>query len=238
MKSKMLAAIAIAAGLSLAAAGTASASQRKAPQVTGVRLLSALLPGSAFVADPTQFSTASTGSKLWPSSSSAKVSTTSCAVFGAANFTPAFGKTAQAQAGYINGNPKPDWPFTSFGCIEWVSQFASAQAAATFFSQSMAKYKACRSYTEPDPTGANVPGGGEQDISTMSVYKTTAGKYKAFVVEQLSAYSIENGNFFNINTLIALAGTNVYFLSDASGANDTPSRALMVRLINRVQKLY
>lgn len=245
MKSKILAVITIAAGLSLAVAGTASAApfghtmkHRPAAQVTGVRLQSGLLPASAFGENLRSLYTTSTGKKLWSPYSPGRVSSASCTTFESYSFTPAFGKTAQAQEGFFNMSPAPDFPFTIVGGTQYVNQFASASAAARFYSQALAKFKACVSFTEPNSTPDSTPGGGNLDISTRSVSTTTVGKYRAFWVGQLAAYSEASGNFFNINTLVAVAGTNVYVIYEISGTNDEPSRAVMSRLISQVQKLY
>jgi hypothetical protein len=240
MKSKMLAVVAIAAGLSVAAAGTASAAPLKhkpAAQVTGARLETAMLPPSAFGTDMHSVYLAGTGKKLWSSYSVKKVASTECGLFETYNFSPAFGKTAQAQAGADDPDSRPYYPFATIVGFQYVSQFASAKAAVTFYNQERAKFKSCVSFTWPNPVNT-IPGSGKINVSTMSVSNAVVGRYPAFWSSQLAAYSELPGFYFNINTLVAVAGKDVYLIYEISGNNDEPSPALMSRLISRVQKLY
>lgn len=244
MKSKILAVVAITAGLSLAAAGTASASpfghairHRPAAQVTGARLATAMLPPKAFGSDMSSVYLGSTGKKLWSPNSRSKLSTTSCALFETYNYSPSFGKTAQSEAGALNSAIRPYYPFVTIVGFQYVSQFASASAAATFYNQAYAKYKSCVSFAWPNPVNS-IPGSGKINVSTMSVSTTRVGTHRAFWLAQLAAYSELPGGYFNINTLVTVVGTNVYLIYEIGGDNDEPSHALMSQLINRVQRLY
>ena len=118
-----------------------------------------------------------------------------------------------------------------------VIQFATASAATTFFTAARAKYTACQSFSEPNPTDTN-PGGGTFQISTLGVSKTTAGGNAAFSVTQQIALSESPGATEFIDVLYAVAGTDVYSMWQQSGTNDEPSPTLMGNLIKKIQGLY
>jgi hypothetical protein len=251
MKSRMLAAIAIAACLSLAAAGTASAAAghpdkhkpkpkpkpAAAAQVSGTRLQTALLPDSAFGDGFTSAIKLNTGGSLLPPGGRLHVPTMDCSSFEDYIYIGGFGDTAGALDSMVNPNPFPDYPNTVVYGIQSVNQFASTQAAATYYSQAFAKYGACQSFTEPNP-GDTSPGGGSLDVSTMSVSQTSVGSYHAFQVVELVGFSEAPGVTFYNNVLVVAAGTNIYQFWDMSGTNDEPSPTLMTQLIQRTQKLY
>jgi hypothetical protein len=247
MKSKMLAVVAIAAGVSLTACGTttsASLSDHTAKnvpggQVTGAQLYSAMLPPSAFGAymkDAGGLADANTGKKLMSSHSSEQVSTTSCSTFETDSLNPAFGKTAQAQEGSYNSKPSPLLPTTPFVAFQFVSQFASAQAATTFYNQAHAKFKACTAFTWP-AAETNYPERGDLRVTTQSMSDTTVSNYPAFSLSQLTVYT-KKPNPSIINTLVTVAGANVYLIYVINITQDEPSHAVMSQLISRVQKLY
>src|SRR5580658_7288769 len=86
VKFKAIAVIAAAAALSLGMAGSAGASpvshkSKPAPQVTGTRLQSALLPASAFGSGFTVTGPLNTGKKLWSTRAFGTPQTLSCAKF-------------------------------------------------------------------------------------------------------------------------------------------------------------
>jgi hypothetical protein len=244
MKSKMLAVTAIAAGLSLAAAGTAAASplsnsgRHRPAQVTGTTLEAALLQPAAFGDTFYTIYAMSSGHKMGSTASGGSIASASCTMFEAYNLTPTFGKTAQAQAGFVNSNPDYDFPYTVVEGVQYVNQFASTGAAAAYYREARSKFQSCVSFTEPNPVPDSVPGGGLLDVSTRTVTNTTVDGYPAFSVYQIAAYSELSGDTFTVDTLVVVAGTNVYQLYEISGANDEPSPAIMTELIKQVQKVY
>ena len=248
----MAAAAAVAAlalgGISVATAGTAGAQTlghpkkhkpkpKPVPQIVGKRLLTGLLKPGAFGDEFGTFYTAQTGNSLWPSKARYSVASMSCANFEDYSFIPRFGETALAQEGFYNPSPYASYPNDVVEGIQDVSQFATAKAASTFYNQSLAKYKACGSFSEPNP-GDDNPGGGSFDVANMSLRTTKVAKNQGFVTIQQVAFSEAQGISFYGNTLTVLAGTNVYQFYEVSGTNDEPSPTLMNQLIGQVQKLY
>ncbi len=147
MKFEAIAVIATATALSLGMAGSAVASPlshepKPAPQVTGVRLQSALLPASAFGDGFTATDRLNTGNKLWSTRTRIKPSSLSCVNFETYVFVGGFGNTAGAADSVDNPNPAfADYPSVILGGDQAVLQFRTAQAAASFYSQAYAKYK-------------------------------------------------------------------------------------------------
>lgn len=207
------------------------------PQVTGVRLKTALLPASAFGDGFTGADTVSTGSRLLSSKAWYHIQSMSCANFEDFALLGGFGDTAGAAADAFNSSPLGSYPNTVLYGIQWVNQFPSAQAATTFFNQAFAKYGACSSFTEPNP-GDTSPGGGTLQVTNMSVAKTAVSGNHAFTVTQQSALSEAPGFVFYTNVLVVVSGTNVYQFWNLSGTNDEPSPTLMAQFIKQTQKLY
>ena len=245
MKLTAAAVVAATVALSLAAAASAAAapsgrgSLRKSdvpPQVTGSRLQTGLLPAPDFGAGFTVSNTLNTGGKLL---SSAKVTlhvpTVSCGTFEGEIYVSGYGNTAGALDMYVNPDANA-FPEVIYG-LQDVVQFATASAAATFFTQAHAKYAACLSFSEPNPTDTS-PGGGTFQISTLSVSKTTVGGDQAFTVTQTIALSETPGHTKFIDLLYVVAGPDVYSMWQESGTNDEPSPALTGQLIRSIQALY
>lgn len=232
-------------GLSVALSGSAGAQplghpkkhKPKPPQVTGSRLRTALLPGSAFGDGFTGSDAISTGGRLLPATARYHVPSMSCSDFEDFTILGGFGDTAAALGDDFNSNPLGSFPNTVLYGFQWVNQFASTQAATTFFNQSFAKYSACSSFTEPNP-GDTSPGGGTLQVTNMSMSKTAVSGNHAFAVTQQSALSEAPGFAFYNNVLVVVSGTNVYQFWDLSGTNDEPSPALMAQFIKQVQNLY
>lgn len=250
MKSKMLAAVAVAAGLSLAACGSATSASlsdhtaKNVPvkQLTGAQLQSALLPPTAWGKTMKDALRVNTGKNLKSPHTVDRIATTSCSLFELDNLnpaygklTPAYGKTAQAQEGSYNTKPTPLLPTTPFAAFQYVSQFASVQAADTFYNQSYAKFKACKSFTWP-AAETNYPKYGDLHLTTQNWWDTTVGNYPAFALSQLSVYSKQPHPFI-INTLVTVAGADVYLIYILNIGNVQPSHAVMSQLISRVQRL-
>ncbi len=240
MKFKAIAVIATAAALSLGMAGAAGAAPlshkaKPAPQVTGVRLQSALLPTSAFGDGFTVTYRVNTGKKLWSTRARIKPSSLSCVNFESYVYVGGFGNTAGAADGVGNQNPAwADYPSLILGGDQAVIQFKTAQAAASFYRQAYAKYKQCSYFTESDPFGLNT----QFELTTQSLSKTAIGKNNAFGVIQLVDLSAAPAFSFYANTAVVLAGTNVYTIDDVNGTNDPISGSLLGNLIKRAQALY
>jgi hypothetical protein len=238
MKVKIAAVLAATTALAFTTVGSAAAQslgpanqhESAAPaQVSGVRLQTAMLPTSAFGSDFTFSEALNSGSKLQSSKAKHHPSSMSCNAFEGRVYIGTFGDTAGVVSRYSN----PDWPSEFPNTIllgdQYVLQFVSDSAAATFYSQAQAKYAACETLTEPFINTT-------AEVDTLSVTKTTVSGDKAFVVTQRE---IAPGyKTLYLLYLYVVSGTNVYDLSDVSGTNDEPSTKLMKELIHRVQALY
>jgi hypothetical protein len=238
-------AAATAAALSLVTAGTATGQPiahhgqpKAAPQITGPRLRTGLLPASAFGANFTVENTLNTGGTLLSSTKvTLHVPTASCSTFEGEIYVSGFGNTAGALDQYVNPDAAMQRPEAVIDGLQDVVQFATTAAATTFLTQAQAKYAACLSFSEPNPTDTN-PGGGTFQISTLSVAKTTVSGDQAFTVTEAIALSEKPGLTQYIDVLYVLASTNVYSMWQYSGTNDEPSAVLMAKLIRQVQALY
>jgi hypothetical protein len=236
VKFKVIAAIATATtALSLGGAGSALAAPLKskpAPQVTGTRLQSALVPVSAFGDGFTVSDRLNTGNGLWSTRAHLKPSSLSCVNFEMYIYVGGFGDTAGATAGFINPNPAfADFPDVVIGGDQAVLQFKTAQAATSFYNQAYARYKQCSGFTE---SGS----GDSLDFTNQSLSGITVGKNKAFQLIQYVDLSSAPALNFYANTTVVLDGTNVYTIDDVNGTNDPISTSLLGELINRVQGLY
>ncbi len=237
MKFKAIA-VTIAATLSLGMAGSAGASLRNqaspAPQVTGVRLQSALLPASAFGGGFTTFNRHNSGSTLRSTQAVIRPSSLSCAKFEEYNYVAGFGNTAGAVDSILNPNPAiGDYPNVILGDDQAVLQFNSAGAAASFYNRAYARYKQCSAFTEPLPADHTTV-----ELTTQSLSNTAIGNHKAFqLIQHADLASFARFDFYVV-TAVVLAGTNVYTVDDVNGTNDPISASLLGRLISRVQALY
>ena len=237
MKFKAIAVIATTAALSLGMAGSAAASPlsgkaKPAPQVTGVRLQSALVPASAFGGGFKVTQRLNTGTKLWSGRVWIKPSKLSCTNFESYIYIGGFGNTAGAMDSVDNPNPAiADYPSLVLGGDQAVLQFKTAQAAASFYSQAYTRYKQCSAFTETD-------NGIQWELTNQSLSKTTINKHQAFQLIQYVDISALPALNFYANTSVVLAGTNVYTIADVNGTNDPISASLLARFVNRVQALY
>lgn len=243
MKFKVIAVVstvtALWLGMGLGMAGSAAASplstkSKPAPQVTGVRLQSALLPTSAFGDGFTVTQRLNSGNKLRSTQVQIKPSSLSCLDFEMYIFVWGFGNTAGAADSVDNPNPAyADYPSIVLDADQAVLQFKTASAAASFYNQAYATYKQCSYFTEPDPADNT-----QLELTVQSLAKTTVGKNKAFQVIQLVDLAAVPALSFYENTAVVLAGTNVYTIDDVNGTNDPIPVSLLGNLINRVQALY
>ena len=239
MKFKGIVFTAAVMALSLALAGSAAASplghaSKPAPQVTGVRLQSALLPASAFGSGFTVIGRLNSGKKLRSTRAWIKPSTLSCANFEEYIYVWGFGNTAGAVDSVNNPNPAfADYPSVVLGGDQAVLQFKTAKAAASFYSQAYTRYKQCSAFTESD-TADNI----QFELTNQSLTKTTINKHQAFqLIQYVDISSLPALNFYQ-NTSVVLAGTNVYTIDDVNGTNDPIPTSLLGRFVNRVQALY
>lgn len=239
------AALGLAAVGAVAAAGAAVAQpaardgqlKSATPQISGSRLQTGLLPAPAFGTGFTLGTTLNTGSGLLSAPAAQNVPASSCSTFEGKIYVSGFGNTAGALAEYVNPNAAMQRPEAIIQGFQDVIQFATASAATTFFTAARAKYAACLSFSEPNPTDTS-PGGGTFQISTLGVAKTTIGGAAAFSVTQQVALSEKPGATEFVDVLYAVAGPDVYSMWQQSGTNDEPSPTLMGKLITRIQALY
>jgi hypothetical protein len=239
VKFKALAVIVAGTALSVGMAGTALASpashaSKPAPQVTGSRLQSALLPALAFGDGFTVVQRLNTGKKLWSTKARIKPSSLSCQNFENYIFVGGFGDTAGATDGINNPNPDlADYPSVVLAGDQTVLQFKTAKAAASFYSQAYTRYKQCSAFTDNDPV-INL----QLELTTQSLSSTTINKNKAFqLIQYVDIAALPVANFYE-NTAVVLSGTNVYTIDDVNGTNDPISSSLLGNLVKRVQALY
>ena len=238
MKFRAIAVTTAATALCLGMAGSALASPlsrpKPAPQVTGTRLQSALLPASAFGDGFAVTQRLNTGNRLRSPRAIIRPSGLSCATFETFIYVGGFGNTAGATDSVSNQNPNVgDYPNLVLAGDQTVLQFKTTKAAASFYSQAYTRYKQCSAFTETDQAD-NLT----LELTTQSLSGTTINNHKAFQLIQLVIVnSLPALNFYE-NTAGVLAGTNVYTIDDLNGTNDPVSATLLGNLINRVQALY
>jgi hypothetical protein len=236
MKFKAIAVMTAATALSLGMAGSAlasplSAKPKPAPQVTGTRLQSALLPASAFGGGFTVTDHKNTGGKLLSTKALLKPSSLSCATFATLIFIGGFGNTAGAVGGVTNPNPDFEDPGTVYAGDQAVLQFKTTQAAASFYNQAYTKFKQCGAFTETED-------GLQLELTTSSLSTTTVNKNKAFqLIQYADIAALPIANEYQ-STAFVLSGTNVYTIDNVSGTNDPISASLLGTFIKRVQALY
>jgi hypothetical protein len=239
VKFKGISLIATAAALSLGMAASAAASPlshqaKPAPQVTGARLQSALLPASTFGSGFTVTQRLNTGKSLASTRARLKPSSLSCAKFENYIYVGGFGDTAGAMDSVSNPNPAfADYPEIVLAGDQAVIQFKTASAAASFYNLAYARYSKCSDFTD------SLPGISDKfELSNQSMSKTTIKKNKAFqLIQYVDDASLPALNFYAATTVV-LSGTNVYTIDNVDGTNDPISTSLLGNLINRVQKLY
>ena len=236
MKFSFVAAVAMAGVLSLAGAGTASASALSHPkhhgkpkhvtQVTGKQLAKGLLPGSAFGIGVTTSGEADTGNHLLPAQALASVSSEACADLLA--FVPVFGQTAVAEDG-VN---------SSLGGFQAISQFKTSGAAWSFYGQVEAKYNSCVSYSASEK-GDQSTGPVTLSIDLNSVSNTRVGSSYGFKVSQVAEVSDSLGDVtLYLDTLVVANGTNVYMIWEFNTVDTPVPGSLLASMIKRTQALY
>ena len=237
MKFKAIAVMATATALSLGMAGSALASPlsskpKPAPQVTGSRLQSALLPASAFGDGFTVVHHKNTGSKLLSTKALLKPSSLSCATFATLIFIGGYGNTGGAVDGVNNPDPNfADYPNIVVAGDQAVLQFKTTQAATSFYNQAYAKYKQCSAFTDTE-LGLQI------ELSTSSLSTTTVNKNKAFQLIQYADIAALPVASDYQSTAFVLSGTNVYTVDEVGGTNDPIPASLLNTFMKRVQALY
>ena len=238
MKFRVIAVSIITTAFALGMAGSAGASlshqASPAPQVSGARLASALLPASSFGGGFTVIDRLNSGNQLRSTQAVVRPSGLSCVKFENFIYVAGFGNTAGAED-QVN-NPNPDYslyPNIVLFAYQDALQFNSAQAAASFYNRARARYQQCSAFTEPDSADHTTI-----ELINQSLYGTTVGRYQAFQLIQVADLASSPGSTFYQNTAVVLAGANVYTIFDVNGTNDPVSSSLLSRLINRVQALY
>ena len=222
-----------AACLLLAPAAQASA---RSVQVSGNQLKSALLPASDFGSGDQSSPAATSGGSLLHQRARGRISGLGCATFEVAPGVGTFGQTAYALRAIFNPHPSPDLSKDRV-YVESVVQFASAKAAASYFSQAYAKYAACADFTESVPANLGLGVSGSLTTTLASISRTSVGAYQAFRVGESSEVSLAPGLSLKQDTLAALAGTDVYYLVSIGGTGKRVPAALMGDQISRVQQL-
>jgi len=205
-------------------------------QVSGTKLKSALLPASSFGSDFTLQFAISSGKHLWHLKAKDHVSTMNCGNFEDGAGFGLFGQTAVATSFVDDNNAITNYPNSEFYYNQTVDQFAGTKAASTFYSQAKAKYGKCKDFTESVPA-SSVPGSGKMETTLLTMSKTKVGKYQAFQLTQAVTLSESPGFSLDLNTLVAVEGTDVFTVVNLSGTNDPVPAGLMLKFINRVKKL-
>jgi hypothetical protein len=217
-----------AAGLLLAPAARASS---RSVQVSGNQLKSALLPVSDFGSGLQSLAAVGSGSSLLHRPARGHISSMSCGNFEGTLGIGTFGETAFAIRGIISsGLSRPRSYFQS------VVQFASTEAAASYYSQAYAKYAKCTDFTETAPPNSGL-GGGSGKFTLHSISKTSIGAYQAFRVGQSAVFSKSPGFSLLANTLVVVAGTDIFYIVSTGLTNDPVPASLMRDQISRVQRL-
>jgi hypothetical protein len=236
-RAKAVASIAFAASaFLLAPAGQAATQAATHPvQVSGNKLKSALLPASTFGSGFKLDGTFSTGKSLWHQKARNHVLTMSCADFENGGLG-LFGESAAAGSVSDNQDASADAAFPNVELLyeQAVYQFPSIKAASAFYNQAHAKYAKCTSFSEKI---ADDPASGTLDTTLLTMSKTKVGKYQAFQLNQGVTISDFPGFSLNLNTLVTVAGTDVFIVTNFSGTNDPVPASAMLKLVSRAIKL-
>jgi hypothetical protein len=246
MKTKLIATIALAGGLSLAVAGTASAAPLGHPkhhhpkpkphpvavtQVSGKQLAAALPAASAYGSGYTSSGEADTGGKVLPPDGVNRMSSLPCDDLGA--FQSGFGQTAEA-ADVVALPQNSDATGNLVIGVQDISQFANSSTAWSYIQDEQSKYNSCSSY------GENLPQSGSMTISLDSVSGTKVNGYYAFTASQEADIQDSQGDTLSlyINTTVVNAGTNVYTVWELNAASEPVPASLLSSMISKAQALY
>jgi hypothetical protein len=243
MKTRLIATIALTAGLSLAAAGTASAAPIGHPkhhpkpkphpvtQVSGKQLATALAAGSAFGSGYTSSGAINTGGKVLPPVGANHMSSLPCDDLGA--FETGFGQTAEASD--VIAQPQNSQTIGNLLIgLQDISQFANGQTAWSYIQEEQSKYNSCTSY------GESLPQSGSMTISLDNVSGTKINGYYAFTASQEADFQDSQGNTATlyINTTVVNAGTNVYTVWEINFTSQPVPASLLSTMISKAKALY
>ncbi|HYB47709.1 MAG TPA: hypothetical protein VED20_10180 [Streptosporangiaceae bacterium] len=220
------AAIITVAALMISTCATAvaatSRAARPAVQLTGVQLLSALLPRSDFPAGFKLDKSAvfDSGRYLEHSPAQYHLSAMSCNSFANNYGETGFGETATAADDFLNSTN-----LEGFG--QQVYQFKTSRAAIAFFKGLRAISRRCRAF---------LLSGIGSDVFTHAFDAPSIGGHRTFQVNQRGSLL---GVLTALDEVFTVAGTDVYFTVNIGFAVAPPSspsaRTSMLRLIRRVQ---
>ncbi len=215
------------AGPALAATGTGAVS---AVQLTGVQLLAALLPASAFPAGYTleKSSVYDSGSRLLTAPAKYNLATVSCASFGRHFGQSGFGETAVASDFIIKGGTTLG-PVRGFGQLAY--QFRTSRAATALFNGLRAIIRKCPQAA----LSGSLPGSGVK-LTTKIFDAAPIGGHRTFQVNETATFM---GFSLGAKLVFTVAGQYVFLTGNigilaAPPASPSP-RTTMLRLINRVR---
>jgi hypothetical protein len=246
MKNALIGGIVVAAGLSLAMAGPASAAALGHPkphpkpkpaaagQFTGKQLASALLPASDFGSGYTLSDQANSGSNLRSAQASQGYA---CGDLNA--YEPFFGQTAEA---YALVTPPSNLTSSSNSVVidgdEDVSQFASAGAAWSYLMQLQSSNRSCKPFTTSF-SGSGGEGTVTVTVTTQGVSWTKVSGNSGVIVAQTEQFTDSSGDDITlyVNSTVVDDGTDVYTVSETNTANADVAGSLVTSLIDRVQAL-
>ena len=233
LRAKVIASIAFATSAFLIAPAAQAATHPA--QVSGAELKSALLPASVFGSGFKVVGAVSSGKSLLHHKATKHVPTMSCANFENQGLL-GYGESAVATSAVINNSLDISTSLSDLNILydQTVYQFPSTKAAATFYRQAQAKYASCKSFTAFVSGG---PGSDKTTITLKSIAKSKVGKYKAFQLVQNLGDSAVPDVPVNLNTLVTVAGADVFFIVDFTTSNHQVPAKTMLKLVNRVRAL-
>lgn len=232
LRARFVSSIAVAVSAFLLVPAAAQAATHPV-QVSGAELKSALLPTSTFGSGFKLLGATSSGKSLLHQKATKHVPTMSCLNFefqGPARY----GESSYA-ASVIMNNSNPT-SLSNFNLLydQTVYQFPSAKTAAAFYSQVYAKYASCKSFSlgvQGSPDGSGV-------ITLKSVATTKVGTHRAFKVAQgTNDPGLSDGLALNFETLVTVAGADVFVVLDFTTANRPLPAKTMLKLVTRVKAL-
>lgn len=234
LRTKVVASIAFAASAFLIAPAAAQAATHPV-QVSGAKLKSALLPASAFGSGFKVLGTTSSGKSLWHQTPAKRVAAVSCANFETQGLTR-YGESAVATSDILNNDSTNITSLSNLNLLydQTVYQFPSTKAAAAFYSQAHGKFAACKSFSE---TVSGNPGG-KLTFTLKSIAKTKVGTHQAFKIAQGVGGTGIPGVSLNFETLVTVAGADVFVVIDFTTANQPVPAKTMLKLVDRVKALH
>jgi hypothetical protein len=233
LRTKVVASIAFAASAFLLVPAAAQAATHPV-QVSGAKLKSALLPASAFGSGFKVLGASSSGKSLWHQTPAKHVATMSCANFENQGLTR-YGESAVATSAILNNGTTNITSLSNLNLLydQTVYQFPSAKAAAAFYNQAHGKFAACKSFSETVSGGP----GGKLTFTLKSIAKTKVGTHQAFKIAQGVGGAGITGVSLNFETLVTVAGADVFIVVDFTTASQPVPAKTMLKLVDRVKAL-